>query len=205
MKKCIIIFFLFTEVIKANSQTQSKYGTIDYFANDIENVHKYRGVESQFNLLNNIFLAYYRWDKINILKIQEEFGEKKMLKLKDKYDRAERDVNQFLDSMNYFLNVYPDSTGKYEKCLEYLRTALYSMRDLNKALQRNVNKDFVDSTTMIPIDKKASIKIVVADAILWESSYHRYAGVVGTEKYIQILKNSYWRSWEEINLESVSK
>ena len=96
----------------------------------------------------------------NILKIQEAFGDNRMLKLKNKYDRAQRDVNQFLDSMNYFLTVYPDSTGKYEECIKYLRTALYSMRDLNSALQRNVNKDFIKATTMIPIDKKNLLKLL---------------------------------------------
>ncbi|HSY61556.1 MAG TPA: hypothetical protein VK796_06745, partial [Cytophaga sp.] len=102
-------------------------------------------------------------------------------------------------SMCYFLNAYPDSIDRYKNCLEYLRIAFYSMRDLNRILLRNANKDFIDSTTMIPIDKKVSIKIVVADAIAWESSYQRYAGKTGSEQYILLLQHSYWKSWEEIH------
>ena len=63
MKKSVIVIFLFIGVINANSQTQYKYPTIDYFANDIIYVHKYGFVESKFNLLNHIFMTYNDWDK----------------------------------------------------------------------------------------------------------------------------------------------
>ena len=166
---------------------------------------------TEFKLLNTIIRNYRNWDEKNLKKIQQTYGEKKIMKLKHKYLAAEKDVNLFLDSMDYFLESYAledfknSDSVKYVRCTALLRVAIYSMRDLNVAIKRKMKKIKDDSTVVISIDKKESIEIVLEEFLKWKPLYRNYEGEACTEKYIQVLKGSYWKSWKELQADPISK
>ena len=211
MKKIIptILFLMCT--ITAKSQNPYLYRSIDYFANEIQNEHSMHVLATKFTLLNIIIRNYRNCDEKNLKEIQQVYGEKKIIKLKHKYLAAEKDVNLFLDSMDYFLTTYGfedlknSDSVKYVRCAALLRTAIYSMRDLNVAIKRKMKKIKDDSTVVISIDKKESIEIVLKEFLKWKPLYRNYEGEAGTEKYIQVLKGSYWKSWKELQADPISK